>query len=84
MFKPVANQLRFTGAGITVNGGSATIDTTLGTTQFFNASSADATILGTGGGACEFFNASSGGHANIHDVGSMAFFDVSTAGNDHR
>ena len=82
VFKPVANQLRFTGAGITVNGGSATIDTTLGTTQFFNASSAgSATILGTGGGALEFFNASSGGHANIHDVGSMAFFDVSTAGN---
>ena len=76
--------LNFNGAGIVINGGSATI-TVLdqNSLNFLNASTAgSATITNNGGGILNFYNASTAGSATItnNPGGTLRFYNTSTAG----
>ncbi|WP_247774037.1 autotransporter domain-containing protein [Bradyrhizobium sp. 192] len=75
----VNGPLTFTGAGITVNGGSATI-TSHNSLYFFNSSTAgSATIINND--TLGFFSNSTAGHATITNTNELDFNDASTAGN---
>ncbi len=69
----------FTGAGIAINGGSASI-TNLGSLTFYNASTADSAAIANGG-FMEFRNSSTGGSATITNSNALYFVETSTAGN---
>jgi autotransporter-associated beta strand protein len=75
------NILSFNGAGIVINGGSATI-TNSGAVLFLAASTAgSATITNNGGlSSLEFHDSSTAGSATITNNLSVSFFDTSTAG----
>lgn len=77
----VSNSLNFTGVGITVNGGSATITNTgSGSLSFYNTSTAgNATINNSG--ELLFFGSSTAGNATITNNADLQFLDNSTAGN---
>lgn len=74
----VAAELDFTGAGITVNGGSASITNNF-ITQFHNSSSAGAASI-TNNFALDFWDTSSAGSANITTTHAVEFFDNSSPG----
>ena len=75
------NTLTFTGVGIVINGGSATI-TNNGLLLFQNSSTAGgATINNTGSGQLQFADSSSAGTAVINNGDSLEFYNTSTAGN---
>ena len=77
-FNPGLIALSFNGAGIVINGGSATIINTR-IINFLNASSAgSATIINNA--LINFENASTGGSATINNNGAVAFDTTSTAG----
>ncbi|WP_245350476.1 autotransporter domain-containing protein [Bradyrhizobium sp. UFLA03-84] len=93
-FGLVGQTLTFNGAGIAIDGGSATFNINANgvitsTLQFLNASSAgNATIINNNSpGAAlttntvAFFNTSSGGNATINNDRNLAFHDNSTGGN---
>ena len=72
--------LNFTGAGIVVNGGNATITNNMqGVVQFFNASTAGSATISNSGNL-NFFNTSTAGSAAITNHSTVAFADSSTAG----
>ncbi|TYL88482.1 autotransporter domain-containing protein [Bradyrhizobium rifense] len=71
-------ELDFTGAGITVNGGSATIINNF-ITQFHNSSSAGAASI-TNNFALDFWDTSSAGSANITTTHAIEFFNNSSPG----
>ncbi|WP_199777466.1 autotransporter domain-containing protein, partial [Bosea sp. FBZP-16] len=71
--------LEFTGAGIVVNGGSATISNS-GDLYFRNASSAGSASI-TNSFFTEFHGTSSAGNAAITNTAYLLFYDDSTAGN---
>ncbi|WPO44333.1 autotransporter domain-containing protein [Tardiphaga sp. 42S5] len=72
----------FTGAGIVINGGSATINFNSGTNSFQGSSTAgNATITNNAGSTIEFRNSSTAGYATITNAGTVTFIDSSTAGN---
>ena len=74
-----AQTLSFVGAGIAINGGSATI-ANLGTLQFYNTSTAgSATITNTR--FTGFNDTSTAGSATITNNSRLNFADTSTAGN---
>jgi autotransporter-associated beta strand protein len=82
---PFPRALTFNGAGIVINGGSATISND-GFLTFGGLSTAgDATITNNAGGFLTFGGASTAGNATITNNGvgpaGMGFFDSSTAGN---
>jgi autotransporter-associated beta strand protein len=68
----------FSGSGITINSGSATI-TNNGGLQFSNASTAGSASI-TNTGLMIFTNTSTAGSAAITNNGALQFFDTSTAG----
>ncbi len=70
--------LSFTGTGITINGGSATI-TNGGNTYFYNSSSAGNAAI-TNNFTLVFNDTSSAGSATITNNSAMAFLDSSVAG----
>jgi autotransporter-associated beta strand protein len=73
----------FTGNGIVVNGGSVSItNTTGGTLQFFNTSTAGNAAI-TNNNTLDFLDSSTAGNATITNAsgGLMAFVNSSTAGN---
>jgi autotransporter-associated beta strand protein len=72
--------LGFIGAGIVINGGSATITNNNGL-SFHNASSAGSAAI-TSSGVLDFFDSSTAGSAAITNNGGalMRFFNASTAG----
>ncbi|WP_354181371.1 autotransporter-associated beta strand repeat-containing protein [Bradyrhizobium sp. LA6.1] len=74
--------LTFTGAGIDIQGGSATINNNSGGTTFFdNTSTAgSATITNSGASYMGFFNSSTAGSASITNNATLDFGDASTAG----
>ena len=72
-------ELDFTGAGITGNGGSATIINNF-ITQFHNSSSAGAASI-TNNFALDFWDTSSAGSANITTTHAIEFFNNSSPGN---
>ncbi len=73
-------EIDFNGAGIVINGGSATI-TNKGLLQFFNTSTAgNAAITNTNTGDLRFFNTSTAGSATITNNFMLSFNDKSTAG----
>ncbi|MBR0706823.1 autotransporter domain-containing protein [Bradyrhizobium liaoningense] len=75
----VNGPLTFTGAGITVNGGSATI-TNHHTLSFFGSSTAgSATIINND--TLGFFSTSTAGNATITNNNELDFSDANTAGN---
>jgi len=71
--------LEFTGAGIVINGGSATISNS-GELYFRNASSAGSASI-TNSFFTVFFGTSSAGNATITNTMYLEFYDDSTAGN---
>jgi len=71
--------LAFTGAGITVNGGSIVL-TNNGETTFRNASSAGSATIG-GGGSLFFQSTSTAANATINSTGSVSFSGSSSASN---
>jgi autotransporter-associated beta strand protein len=77
-------RLQFNGAGITINGGSATISNNSGgSLQFFGASTADsATITNNTASTLSFDGSSTAANAIItnNSGGITQFFDTSTAG----
>lgn len=75
----VFGELDFTGAGITVNGGSASITNNF-VTQFHNSSSAGAASI-TNNFALDFWDTSSAGSASITTTRAVEFFDNSSPGN---
>jgi outer membrane autotransporter protein len=73
--------LRFTGTGIVVNGGSAAITNGgAGVMLFYNSSTAGSASI-TSHGSINFFDTSSAGSAAITNTYSMLFNDSSTAAN---
>jgi len=70
--------LKFTGAGIVINGGSASI-TNNGALNFANTSTAGSATI-TNKGNLTFNNSSSGGSASVANTGLMVFSNTSTAG----
>ncbi|HEV2509259.1 autotransporter domain-containing protein [Bosea sp. (in: a-proteobacteria)] len=70
--------LEFTGAGIVVNGGSATISNS-GDLYFRNASSAGSASI-TNSFFTEFHDTSTAGNATITNMAYLLFYDDSTAG----
>jgi fibronectin-binding autotransporter adhesin len=70
--------LEFSGAGIAINGGSASI-TNDGDLEFHNVSTAGSASI-TNNGVLEFHNVSTAGAANITNDGDLFFFNASTAG----
>jgi autotransporter-associated beta strand protein len=72
------NDLAFTGAGIVINGGSASI-TSGGSLEFFNTSTAGSATI-TNNNVLAFFITSTAGSAFITNNGTMGFVDTSTAG----
>ncbi|MEH6951544.1 autotransporter domain-containing protein [Nitrobacter sp. NHB1] len=70
--------LIFTGAGIVVNDGSASI-TNIGFLQFFHSSTAGSANI-TNNSVMEFFDTSTAGNASIINKGSAYFYNGSTAG----
>jgi autotransporter-associated beta strand protein len=74
--------LSFTGAGITVNGGSVTINNTFALLEFNNTSTAGSATINNFGGLVEFHNNSTAGTATMTTTGNqIQFLDSSTAGN---
>lgn len=73
----VAGSVTFTGAGIAINGGSATI--TSDTLVFGNTSTAGRASI-TNDDFLKFFNSSSAGNATITNNHTVIFDDTSTAG----
>ena len=71
--------LEFTGAGIVVNGGSATISNS-GDLYFRNASSAGSASI-TNSFFTEFHDTSTAGNATITNMAYLLFYEDSTAGN---
>jgi uncharacterized protein with beta-barrel porin domain len=79
-----AQDLVFLGAGIVINGGSATITNNFGFASFVGASTAgSATITNNRGGGVGFGSMSTAGNATINNnaFGSVTFTSTSTAGN---
>jgi fibronectin-binding autotransporter adhesin len=75
--------LEFNGAGITINGGSATISNISGgVLQFFGASTAGSATI-TNSGILSFFNGSTAGNATItnNTAGTLNFSGTSTEAN---
>jgi len=70
--------LTFNGAGIVINGGSATISNA-GTIIFLNASTAGSATI-TNSHSLQFSNASSAGNATINNNNVLRFFNTSTGG----
>lgn len=71
--------LHFIGAGIVINGGSATINNDIGHLQFYNSSTVgNATI--NNNFFLEFFNSSTAGSATISNGSFLFFQNSSTAG----
>ncbi|OKO84729.1 hypothetical protein AC629_20690 [Bradyrhizobium sp. NAS80.1] len=79
---PVADfSINFTDAGIVINGGSASITSSVGL-NFFNASTAgSATIINTGTGTIDFNDTSTAGSAHITNNFTVDFWNSSSAGN---
>jgi autotransporter-associated beta strand protein len=76
----VSRQLQFTGAGIVINGGSASINNNF-SLSFANSSTAGSAAI-TNNGLLNFFNASTAGSATINNVSNnLSFRDSSSAGN---
>lgn len=79
------NNLNFTGAGIVINGGSASITVQNSTQMFFyNASTAgSATITATNSGTIRFHDTSTLGNATVllTNGANLEFLNASTAGN---
>ncbi|WP_284266168.1 autotransporter outer membrane beta-barrel domain-containing protein [Bradyrhizobium iriomotense] len=75
----VGNTLNFTGAGISVNGGSATINN-YGAVNFLNGSTAGSATINNNG-ELVFFGSSTAGNATINNTTDLQFVDNSTAGN---
>ncbi|MBV8112591.1 MAG: autotransporter domain-containing protein [Hyphomicrobiales bacterium] len=74
--------LSFTGAGITINGGSATINNNFALLEFNGSSTAGSATINNLGGLVQFFGSSTAGTAAITTTGNqIQFFDTSTAGN---
>lgn len=72
----------FLGAGITVNGGSASIVNTFGTLQFSNASTAGSADIDNSLGILQFANSSRAGSANIVSTdGTITFANTASADN---
>ncbi|MGH6736015.1 MAG: autotransporter-associated beta strand repeat-containing protein [Methyloceanibacter sp.] len=72
------NTFSFNGAGIEINGGSATI-TTVGTLRFNNASSADSAKFINNGGL-QFSGSSTADDADITNANGISFNEASSAG----
>ena len=70
--------LNFTGAGIVINGGSASI-TNNNSLAFFNTSTAGSVAIGNNS-VLQFFNASTAGSATITSNNVLQFLETSTAG----
>jgi autotransporter-associated beta strand protein len=70
--------VNFTGAGIVINGGSASI-TNNGTVSFNNTSTAGSASI-SNSAVMRFFNTSTAGSASISNSAVMRFFNTSTAG----
>ena len=74
--------LSFTGAGITINGGSATINNNFALLEFNNTSTAGSATINNLGGLVQFFDRSTAGTAAITTtLNQIQFFNTSTAGN---
>ncbi|MBR0857539.1 autotransporter domain-containing protein [Bradyrhizobium liaoningense] len=78
----VSNSLNFTGAGITINGGSATI-TNNSSLAFQNASTAGGATINNNSSLLQFGDSSTAGNATItnNNGGTTIFYGNSTAGN---
>ncbi len=73
--------LEFNGAGIVINGGSASIANAGGTIQFFNTSTAGNVSINNIIGVVQFLNTSTAGNATIANASLLTFFNTSTGGN---
>jgi autotransporter-associated beta strand protein len=73
--------LTFTGAGITVNGGSLYLTTATGSTTTFQNSSSAGTATSNNQGLMVFANSSTAGNATLGNGSTLSFRDTSTAGN---
>jgi outer membrane autotransporter protein len=74
--------LDFTGAGITINGGSATINNNLALLEFNNNSTAGSATINNFSGLVQFYDNSSAGNATIMTTGNqIQFHNNSTAAN---
>lgn len=83
-FSQSSGSLSFTGAGVVVNGGSATFNLTgTGLMSFMSGSAGSATyVVGSGSAGLSFSNTSSAGNATVINNGGMiAFTGNATAGN---
>ncbi|WP_247554278.1 autotransporter-associated beta strand repeat-containing protein [Bradyrhizobium sp. 138] len=74
-----SSQLTFTGAGIVINGGGATIDTNNFSLYFRNTSTAGGATINNNG-IVQFFDSSTAGTAAITNNGQVVFSNSSTAG----
>lgn len=84
IFNLNGNTLTFGGDGVTVNGGSATINNAAGgTLNFTNSSSAGSATINNSSGTLTFSDSSTGGDATIVNSGSalLQFLGNSTGGN---
>ncbi|MCP3469209.1 autotransporter-associated beta strand repeat-containing protein [Bradyrhizobium sp. CCGUVB1N3] len=74
--------LNFNGAGIVINGGSATINVIDGGVNFLNASTAGGATINNNNpySAVNFYNTSTAGSATITSYGDVNFYNSSTAG----
>ncbi|MCP3368374.1 autotransporter domain-containing protein [Bradyrhizobium cajani] len=75
-----SSQLTFTGAGIVINSGGATIDTDNFSLYFRNTSTAGGATINING-IVQFFDSSTAGTAAISNNGFLQFSNSSTAGN---
>ncbi|UQD76306.1 autotransporter-associated beta strand repeat-containing protein [Bradyrhizobium japonicum] len=73
--------LTFTGAGITINGGSLYLTTGTGSTTTFQNSSSLGTAKSNNQGLMVFANSSTAGNATLGNGNILSFQDTSTAGN---
>ncbi|MCS3897205.1 autotransporter-associated beta strand protein [Bradyrhizobium japonicum USDA 38] len=73
--------LTFTGAGITINGGSLYLITGTGATTTFQNSSSLGTAKSNNQGLMVFANSSTAGNATLGNGSTLIFQDTSTAGN---
>ncbi|WP_145984420.1 autotransporter outer membrane beta-barrel domain-containing protein [Bradyrhizobium nitroreducens] len=78
----VSGPLNFTGTGITVNGGSVTINYAIGAALItFSGSSTAGSATINNSGSLWFTQGSTAGSATINNNGELVFFGSSTAGN---
>ena len=70
--------LSFMGAGITINGGAASVS---GPVYFYGSSSASTAAFDTTGAGITFWGSSTAADASISGSGAAGFRDISTAGN---